>query len=234
MDSVAESDLELMVLETKDLPSSLSGYRTVRESVLGNESMAEKGFASASAERFAQAGRINGFVREFGPDPSTESPDKISVVVGTVAHLFKDPESVAGWMKNVFLKDFEESVGQAVDDAHELAMASRELCSSSGTGLERTGDSRVACGRRHVIFAMTYCDGFGWHLGSLDRQDERLHRKGPEIAEPRGIPLMNAQACVWTARFEGDHERTQPGVVRSGDRCHPQNAEANRQRNPVI
>ena len=119
-DSVSEDDLKMMVLTLEDLPSELSGFQVLRDSVLDNESLAERGFASATAERFADAGRFSGFVREFGPKNSADKPDQPNVVVGMVAHLFRDGEAVSGWMKDVFLKDFEDNVGQKMDDMHEL------------------------------------------------------------------------------------------------------------------
>ncbi len=104
-DSVSESDLEMMVLTLEDLSSELSGFQVLRDSVLDNDTLAEHGFATATAERFIEAGRYTGFVREFGPNQSADNPDQPNVVGGTVAHLFKDGESVSGWMKDVLLRD---------------------------------------------------------------------------------------------------------------------------------
>ena len=56
-----------MALEQQDLPPEFQGYQPVRVGVLDNQEMAEHGFAGSTAERFRQAGRINGFMREFGP-----------------------------------------------------------------------------------------------------------------------------------------------------------------------
>lgn len=120
---VMEDDLQHMVLETGDLPDELKGYQIVRESGLDNETMAKFGFATATEERFREAGRIFGYVREFGAKAGSSQANK--PVVGTVAHLFKSPESVHGWMQDVFLKEFENNVGEDVGDGQTLVSVLR-------------------------------------------------------------------------------------------------------------
>ena len=109
--SVTEGDLESMVLDKRELPQEFQDHQMMREGVLDNEAMAEQGFADNTAQRFRQVGRVNGFMREFGPAFSMAVQDGTNVVAATVAHLFNDPESVHNWMHDVFLKDFEEKVG---------------------------------------------------------------------------------------------------------------------------
>ena len=122
---ITEADLEFMVLEKAGLPAEFSGHQIVREGVLDNETMAEHGFANSSADRFLQAGRVTGFIREFGPTSSMAAPDGFNFLAATVAHLFDLPDSVDGWMRNVFLKDFEDNIGESVGEMHQLISAQR-------------------------------------------------------------------------------------------------------------
>ena len=45
--------------------------------------------------------------------------------IATVVHLFDNPNSVSGWMHDVFLKDFEDHVGESVGEDHQLISAHR-------------------------------------------------------------------------------------------------------------
>ena len=122
---VSDADLGLMVLEKTEMPEEFLGHQVVREGPLNNEAMAENGFANSTAERFKQAGRINGFMREFGPTSNMSAPDGFNFLVASVAHLFATPDSVVGWMQDVFLKDFEENIGEGVGEGHQLVSAQR-------------------------------------------------------------------------------------------------------------
>ena len=123
--SVTVSDLEFMVLEKGELPEPFQGHQVVREGLLDNQAMAEYGFATTSAERFRKAGRVTGFMKEFGPSPSIGPPDGIDFLAATVAHLFDTPDSVVGWMHDIFLKDFEENVGESTSEGHQLISVNR-------------------------------------------------------------------------------------------------------------
>lgn len=122
---VSHADLGLMVLEKTEMPEEFLGHQVVREGPLNNEAMAENGFANSTAERFKQAGRINGFMREFGPTSNMSAPDGFNFLAASVAHLFATPDSVVGWMQDVFLKDFEENIGEGVGEGHQLVSAQR-------------------------------------------------------------------------------------------------------------
>jgi hypothetical protein len=122
---VSENDLEFMVLDKVDIPPEFQGYQIVREGVLSNEMMAEHGFAGSTAARFREAGRINGYMREFGATSNMPIFDGFNFVGATVAHLFDTPESVSGWMHDVFIKDFESNVGESVGDDHQLISVER-------------------------------------------------------------------------------------------------------------
>ena len=123
--SVTEGDLESMVLEKKELPEEFQDHQMMREGELDNETMAEQGFADSTAQRFRQIGRVNGYMREFGPTFSMAVMDGTNVVAATVAHLFNDPESVHNWMHDVFLKDFEERVGEGLSEGQQLVSVER-------------------------------------------------------------------------------------------------------------
>ena len=122
---VTEDDLELMVLEKGELPIEFRGHQVVREGLLDNETMAQHGFADSTAARFQKAGRITGYMREFGPTSSMQARDGTNFLAATVAHLFDNPEAVSGWMHHVFLKDFEDNVGQSIGRGHQLISIQR-------------------------------------------------------------------------------------------------------------
>ena len=122
---VSDQDLEYMVLDRSDLPEDFQGYQQVRVGVLDNENMAAHGFAGSTAARFSQAGRLTGYMREFGPTSEMNVFDGFNFVGSTVAHLFDNPESVTSWMYDIFLKDFEGNVGESVGEGHQLISVDR-------------------------------------------------------------------------------------------------------------
>ena len=122
---VSDLDLEYMVLDKGDLPPEFADYQQVRVGVLDNENMAAHGFTGSTAARFREAGRITGYMREFGPTSDMNVFDGFNFVGSTVAHLFDTPESVTGWMNDVFLKDFETNVGESVGEGHQLISVDR-------------------------------------------------------------------------------------------------------------
>ena len=122
---VSDLDLEYMVLDKGDLPPEFADYQQVRVGVLDNENMAAHGFTGSTAARFREAGRITGYMREFGPTSDMNVFDGFNFVGSTVAHLFDTPESVTGWMNDVFLKDFETNVAESVGEGHQLISVDR-------------------------------------------------------------------------------------------------------------
>lgn len=123
---VLERDLQRMVLERDQLPLELGAFEQLREAVLDNETMAERGFPGNTAEGFRQIGRISGYLREFAsPDGGPLSPEGTDLVAATVAHLFDDEAGVLRWMNEVFLRQFEENVGSAIGHDQELVAVER-------------------------------------------------------------------------------------------------------------
>lgn len=122
---VSQDDLEFMVLDKDDILAEFQGYQVVRQGILTNEEMAEHGFGGSTAQRFEQAGRISGFMREFGPTSEMRVHDGFDFVGATVAHLFDSPESVVGWMQDVFVKDFEANIGQSVGEDQQVVSVQR-------------------------------------------------------------------------------------------------------------
>ena len=106
-------DLADMPLRAADLPPPFHGFSALRERTLDNETMARHGFPGSDAERFRRAGRIDGYMREFAaPAHSLEEMDGgADFMAATVAHLFETPDDVRRWMRDVFVKDFEDNVG---------------------------------------------------------------------------------------------------------------------------
>jgi len=119
---ISEESIHDMPLVVNQLPEELSGFKVLRERALDNETMAEHGFPGNSQETFANMGRITGFLREFAaPSAIPLEEDGADIVAATVVHLFKDEECAASWMKNVFVKQFEDNVGSDVGEGQILA-----------------------------------------------------------------------------------------------------------------
>jgi len=137
--SVGEAALDLMVLEKAGFPEAFQDHQVIREGTLDNETLAENGFDGSTAERFSQAGRVTGVMRELGPTSNMAMSDGFDFMAASVVHLFDSPDSVHGWMHEIFLKDFEDRVGESVGQGHQLVSATR---------LEPTGFFGEAVGLR--------------------------------------------------------------------------------------
>ena len=122
---IGEADLEYMTLEATDLPDDLRGYQLARSGPLDNAEMAENGFQGSTAERFRNAGRIGGFMREFVPTSDVAPSSGVNFVGATVVHLFENPDQVAGWMSDIFVKDFENNVGESVGSGQQIISVDR-------------------------------------------------------------------------------------------------------------
>jgi hypothetical protein len=123
--SVGESALDGMVLEKHEFPAQFHGHQVVREGPLNNDTLAQNGFEGTTAERFREAGRVTGVMRELGPTSNMAMADGFDFMAASVVHLFDTPDSVHGWMHEIFLKDFEDRVGESVGQAHQLVSATR-------------------------------------------------------------------------------------------------------------
>ena len=123
--SVGESHLDHMILEKHQFPAQFQGHQVIREGPLNNETLAQNGFDGSTAERFAQAGRVTGVMRELGPTSNMAMTNGFDFMAASVVHLFDTPDSVHGWMHDIFLKDFEDRVGESVGQAHQLVSATR-------------------------------------------------------------------------------------------------------------
>ena len=122
---VGEADLEYMTLEATDLPDDLRGYQLARSGPLDNAEMAENGFQGSTADRFRNAGRIGGFMREFVPTSDVTPSNGVNFVGATVVHLFENPEQVSGWMSDIFIKDFEDNLGESVGSGQQIISVDR-------------------------------------------------------------------------------------------------------------
>jgi hypothetical protein len=63
-------------------------------------------------------------MREFGPTASMSVFDGFNFVGATVAHLFDSPDSVSGWMCDIFIKD-EDNVGESIGNDQQLISVKR-------------------------------------------------------------------------------------------------------------
>lgn len=127
-DAIADVGLDevrLMPLEAGDLPPPFENYDLSRESDLDNRTMARFGFPGSSEERFREAGRIGGYMREMLSAVPSFGSDGADFMLSTVAHLFHTPEDVLGWMHDVFLRDFEANVGVEIGSGQRLVGARR-------------------------------------------------------------------------------------------------------------
>ena len=122
---VTEDTLQDMVLEKGEFPGDFQVHQIVREGELDNERLASNGFAGNTAERFREAGRITGQMRELGPTSAMAMAEGFDFMAASVVHLFDTPESVSSWMHEIFLKDFEDHVGDSVGQGHQLVAATR-------------------------------------------------------------------------------------------------------------
>ena len=123
--SVGESALDDMVLGKPEFPEQFQGHQVIREGTLDNDNLAQNGFEGSTAERFRRAGRVTGIMRELGPTSNMVMADGFDFMAASVVHLFDTPDSVHGWMHDIFLKDFEDRVGESVGQAHQLVSATR-------------------------------------------------------------------------------------------------------------
>ena len=125
-ESVIEEDLQWMTLDQEDMPPEFSSFRTLRQGPLDNLTMADQGLGERTAEDLRAIGRITGYLHELA---TTGNPEEVmpgtDLAVATVAHLFDDGESVARWMSDVFLKEFEDSVGQETAPDYFIESANR-------------------------------------------------------------------------------------------------------------
>ena len=123
--SVGESALDLMVLEKTGFPEFFQGHQVIREGLLDNATLAENGFAGSTADRFSDAGRVTGMMRELGPTSNMAMSDGFDFMAASVVHLFDSPDAVHYWMHDIFLKDFEDQIGESVGPGHQLVSATR-------------------------------------------------------------------------------------------------------------
>lgn len=123
--SVSENSLPDMVLDKGDFPSDFQAHQVVRDGELDNETLARNGFAGSTADRFFRAGRVTGNMREFGPTSNMRMEDGFDFMAASVVHLFDSSDSVHDWMYDIFLKDFEDHVGESVGEGHQLVAATR-------------------------------------------------------------------------------------------------------------
>ena len=122
---ITAESLPQMTLEPGEFPGEFSAHQVIREGELDNDTLARNGFAGSTAARFAEAGRVTGAMRELGPTANMSLNDGVDFMAASVVHLFDSPESVAGWMRDIFLKDFEDNVGNSVGEGHQLISAAR-------------------------------------------------------------------------------------------------------------
>ena len=106
------------------------GSSSCRESASWITLLAAYGFPGNTSDYFRQIGRITGYEREFASafaSPALE--EGTDVMAATVAHLFDNEEAVSLWMTEVFVQQFEESVGKSMGADQDLVEVERIMTS---------------------------------------------------------------------------------------------------------
>ncbi|SVA04092.1 uncharacterized protein METZ01_LOCUS56946, partial [marine metagenome] len=62
---LSSEPLQNMTLDLSQLPNELAGFSLLRESILDNKTMATHGFPGNTEEKYDEAGRLTGYLREF-------------------------------------------------------------------------------------------------------------------------------------------------------------------------
>ena len=118
---ISDALIERMILEPAELPAGLAGFELARSGYLDNHTMAEQGFPGNSAEGFAQVGRVTGYLAEYAnPSAGAAAGPGVDVAAGAVVHLFDHEDSVSVWMREIFLRQFQENVGESGRDGSKL------------------------------------------------------------------------------------------------------------------
>jgi hypothetical protein len=64
-------------------------------------------------------------MREFVPTSDVAPADGMNFVGATVVHLFSNPDQVTGWMSDIFVKDFEDHVGESIGSGQQIVSVTR-------------------------------------------------------------------------------------------------------------
>ena len=124
---LSSEPLQNMTLDLSQLPNELTGFSLLRESILDNKTMATHGFPGNTEEKYDEAGRLTGYLREFAsPSAVPQSEDGSDIVAATVVHLFKDQEYSEKWMTDKFVEQFRNNVGNEVGE-NQILVAVEEL-----------------------------------------------------------------------------------------------------------
>ena len=115
--------LAAMALEQEDLPSELRGHHPARSGPVDNAQIARQSFQPATAADMQRLGRQGGWIKEFAATADMDLSDGLNLAIATSAHLFDQPESVAEWIRERFIGQFQRSVGEPIggDGAHLIS-----------------------------------------------------------------------------------------------------------------
>ena len=127
--TISPDDLERMLLGKEQLPPGSEGFEVVREGEISNEDMAGLPLAGHSAQELRRLGRITGFQREWLTTvDETNLTEGADLALATVVHFMESPQAVSHWMREVFLGEFKEKVGEELGPGHTLvAVEQRSL-----------------------------------------------------------------------------------------------------------
>ncbi len=112
--------------DLEELPPQFHRFQSTKDGPLDNAELAEGSFPGNTAESYHESGRITGHVREFvRPAEPVPFADGTDIVVCTTVHLFETPQTVSDWISDVFLKQFEDQVGQDLPHEHRITEVER-------------------------------------------------------------------------------------------------------------
>ena len=123
---ICENDLEGMSISQDQLPKELEKLQVLSERVFHNKDMAEHSFPDNTAEFFRNLGRRTGYLREFAATSGVPASEYgTDIVAASVVHLFKDEISATRWITDVFVKQFEDNIGNEVGKGQSLVAVER-------------------------------------------------------------------------------------------------------------
>ncbi len=127
--AITEADLPSMVLYRNQLPPELRSFHDLREGPLDNRAMAEHSLPGNTEEKVRATGRITGYLKEFMNPAAAEATERPSqgmdLVAATVVHLFENEASVSTWMRETFVRQFEEQVGELISPGQQVLQVDR-------------------------------------------------------------------------------------------------------------
>jgi hypothetical protein len=128
---IEESVLNQMPLTLNQLPTPISEFSLLRESILTNETMVKHGFPGKTESDYKRIGRLIGYLREFAsPSAIPQTNEGADVVAATVVHLFEDEQGPEKWMNEIFVQQFMDNIGKNIGETQKLISVEKLIFNS--------------------------------------------------------------------------------------------------------